>query len=266
MPRPKKATVDYFPHYCGHGKTMHILESKYGNDGYAMWFKLLEVLGGTENHFLDCNDKATWEYLLAKTLVSEEKATWILNMCAALGAINEKFWKLKVIWSENFIHNLDAVYKRREIDVFTIEDIEDYCRQKHYLNGKSVNVNPQRRVKESRVEESKEEKEDHPTTSRADKLKAKIEGKISEFNSTWRENVGLYVAKYPGLDHELERQKMEAWMRDFPGKALKRSNLNLFCHSWLGRAKPNFNRGPQKAAPTKPDYSTWEEVSQPEVK
>ena len=262
MPRPKKATVDYFPHYCSHGKTLHILESKYGNDGYALWFKLLELMGAAENHFIDCNEPATWEYLLAKTLVSEEKATSILNMCSALGAINEKFWKARVIWSENFIHNLDAVYKRREIDVFTIEDIEGYCRQKHYLNGKSVNGNPQRRVKESRVEESKEESIPPTAQVKAEKLKAKLENKISDLNSTWKENLQLYTTKYPNLDHELERQKMECWMRDNPGKALKRSNLNMFCHSWLGRARPQYrvNRRLEVGANDQPaDEPTIEE-------
>ena len=48
MSRPRKAVVDYFPHYVNHGKTLFILEQKYGNDGYAFWFKLLEMLGGSD--------------------------------------------------------------------------------------------------------------------------------------------------------------------------------------------------------------------------
>ena len=51
--RPKKAIVDYFPHFVSHGKTMFTIEMKYGNDGYAFWFKLLEILGSTENHYID---------------------------------------------------------------------------------------------------------------------------------------------------------------------------------------------------------------------
>ena len=48
MTRPRKQTVDWFPHYCRHGKTMAILEEKYGNNGFAFSFKLLEILGDTE--------------------------------------------------------------------------------------------------------------------------------------------------------------------------------------------------------------------------
>ena len=67
MARPKKRTVDYFPHQCNHGKTMFILEQKYGNDGYAFWFKLLELLGTTEGHFLHLENSADWEFLHPKT-------------------------------------------------------------------------------------------------------------------------------------------------------------------------------------------------------
>ena len=45
MARPRKQTVDYFPHYCKCGRTIFILENRFGNDGYAFWFKLLEILG-----------------------------------------------------------------------------------------------------------------------------------------------------------------------------------------------------------------------------
>ena len=51
MTRPMKKGVDYFPHACVHGQTMFILEQRWGNDGYAFWFKLLEMLGTTEGHF-----------------------------------------------------------------------------------------------------------------------------------------------------------------------------------------------------------------------
>jgi len=49
MARPRKQTVDYFPHDTdvSSGKTLTILQSKYGNDGYAFWFKLLRMPGVT---------------------------------------------------------------------------------------------------------------------------------------------------------------------------------------------------------------------------
>jgi hypothetical protein len=56
MAREQRKDVDYFPHDCTHGRKMHIIETKYSNDGYACWFKLLEQLGKANNHYLDISD------------------------------------------------------------------------------------------------------------------------------------------------------------------------------------------------------------------
>ena len=39
MARPQKQTVKYFPHDtdASDGKTLTIIQAKYGNDGYAFW-------------------------------------------------------------------------------------------------------------------------------------------------------------------------------------------------------------------------------------
>lgn len=155
MARPKKAVVDYFPHYVSHGKTMFTLETKFGKDGYCFWFKLLELLGETEQHFIDCNDEEVLEYMLAKTLVSEDVGCNILDLLAKLNAIDKDLWNQKVVWSLNFVKNLDVVYSRREINVYTKEDIQGLCKQKHPLNGIIDNINPQSKVKESKAKESK---------------------------------------------------------------------------------------------------------------
>ena len=58
MARPLKTTVDYFPHATQTGKTIAILEAHWGNDGYAFWFKILEVLGGSAGFCYNCNKPA----------------------------------------------------------------------------------------------------------------------------------------------------------------------------------------------------------------
>ena len=92
MARPKKQTVDYFPHFVKGGRTIFILENKFGNDGYAFWFKLLEILGESEVHFYDCSNASNWEYLLAKTRVTEEKAKDIINVLINLNKIDIELW------------------------------------------------------------------------------------------------------------------------------------------------------------------------------
>jgi len=117
MARPTKATVDYFPHMTKHGKTMYILERKFGNEGYSTWFKTLEILGSSENHFIDCRNTEAWEYLIARLDIDSEKAEQIYNCLADLQGISKSLWKNKIIYSENFVKNVKDAYKRREIEL-----------------------------------------------------------------------------------------------------------------------------------------------------
>lgn len=116
MARTKK-TVDYFPHIIKNGKTITILENKFGNDGYAFWFKLLEILGSTEGHYYEYKDRSEREFLHARTNVSEEDARQILDLLADLGAIDKELWEENIIWSDNFIKNIEDAYSRRKVDV-----------------------------------------------------------------------------------------------------------------------------------------------------
>lgn len=118
MARPKRMTVDYYPHFVKCGRTVFILENRFGNDGYAFWFKVLEVLGETEGHFYDCSVSSNWEYLLAKTHVNAQRAEEIIQVLINLGKIDADLWaKNKVIWIERFVNNLSEVYRTRRTDL-----------------------------------------------------------------------------------------------------------------------------------------------------
>lgn len=114
MARPIKDTVDYFPHSCIHGKTMYIIESKYGTKGYAAWFKLLEQLGTTPNHFIDCRNNGTLEFLQAKTDMDEVTITGMFDLLAKLHAIDDELWQIRVIWCQNFVDGISEAYKNRK--------------------------------------------------------------------------------------------------------------------------------------------------------
>jgi len=115
MARPRKQTVDYFPHdtdACD-GKTLTIIQSKYGNDGYAFWFKLLQLLGKTSGHYYDFNNPADWEFLLAKTHQNDtEKVKDILGTLVMLGAIDAELYAHGVIWCQKFVDRVADVYDR----------------------------------------------------------------------------------------------------------------------------------------------------------
>ena len=115
MARPKKQTADYFPHdsRASDSDTLTVLQSRFGNDGYAFWFKLLEKLASTEGHLIDCNSPVKWQVLLAKMGVSELLGVEIMNILVEMKAIDPKLWQSKLIWCQNLVNNLADVYKNR---------------------------------------------------------------------------------------------------------------------------------------------------------
>lgn len=169
MARPKKQTVDYFPHMATSGKTLFILESTFGNDGYAFWFKLLELLAKSEGHVFDTKTIAEWKFLVAITLVNEDKATEILNMLAELNAIDAELWKNKIIWCQNLVDNVEDVYLKRRAKKPTKPLIINNCdenpnssvvpvtetTQETELPTVSDSENPQSKVKETKVNKTK---------------------------------------------------------------------------------------------------------------
>ena len=113
MARPERRNVDYFPHYLSEGKKMYLIEHKYGNDGYAVWFKLLETLATTNDHWLNLNDETNVMFMSAKCRVSEDVLFNILEDLSKLGEISSLLWKDKVVWSDKFIESIQDAYSRR---------------------------------------------------------------------------------------------------------------------------------------------------------
>nr|DAM65304.1 MAG TPA: protein of unknown function (DUF4373) [Caudoviricetes sp.] len=140
MARPTKETVDYYPHFVKGGRTIFILESKYGNDGYAFWFKLLEILGDAEGHHYDCSVPNNWAYLLAKTRCDEDTAKDIMNTLLTLGKIDSELWESRqIIWCQNFVDNISSVYKMRHADIPTPPS---FCEEKPKGGRVSDSKNP----------------------------------------------------------------------------------------------------------------------------
>lgn len=148
MARPTTNTVDYFSHDCQHKQTIFILESRYGNNGYAFWFKLLEMLGATPDHFIDCNNDVSCEFLAAKT-----NSTWcfcseVLDLLAKLQAICPDLWTQKIVWSQKFVDRLAGVYKKRGKKSPVKPN---FCNRNNTIPVVPVTETPQSKVKDSIV-------------------------------------------------------------------------------------------------------------------
>jgi len=115
MARIQRDTVSYFPHdsnACS-SDTVTVLQSRFGNNGYAFWFKLLEKLACTDGHFLDCNNPVKWQLLVAYFGVNEITTVEIIDCLVEMQAIDKELWESRLIWCQKLVDNIADVYKNR---------------------------------------------------------------------------------------------------------------------------------------------------------
>jgi hypothetical protein len=113
-----KRKIDFFPHDCKPGRTLKILKSIHGNDGFAFWFQLLQILGDTEGHFYDASTKINWLHLVSECGVDEPTARKIMKTIVDIEAIDVDIWRSNAyIWCQHFVDRLEEVYKRRQTAV-----------------------------------------------------------------------------------------------------------------------------------------------------
>ena len=121
MARQQKNNVEYFPHEVKEGKKMHYIESKYGNDGYAVWYKLLAELGGANYHYLDISDNITIMFLSASFKVSEELLKSIIFDIAVFGDFDAQLYKLGILYNQRFVDSIKDAYLKRKYSVINKE-------------------------------------------------------------------------------------------------------------------------------------------------
>lgn len=197
MARPKKQTVDYFPHSCTHKKTMFIIEQRFGNDGYAFWFKLLETLGNNEGHYIDLRNEEEREFLSSLTRIEWDKCAEILELLAKLGAIDKEFWNENIVWSDNFIENIKDAYRYRVVD---IPDKPYFLLNKSTSDGVSDTRNPQSILNKIKVDNTiiNNTKKTPPD----DDNKTSFKKIIKAFN----DNIHPITP--------MEAEELEAWLKD----------------------------------------------------
>ena len=260
MTRPRKATVDYFPHVVTHGRTMFVLEGRFGNDGYAFWFKLLELLGSTEGHFLDCNDPATWEFLMTKTRLCEGSCSGILDLLALLGAIDADLWReRRLIWCQKFVDGLACVYDKRQATAPERPRSRvsgsgnggqvEFPPRKPSVDGEADNGNPQSIVEDSKGEESSTTSapptsppptpeplltDATPTERQILAILKAIDGYPFTYALDLEKVVRGFAVDYPATDILAEVKKWAVHVIDKPLKP--KGNPRLRFRNWLAKA------------------------------
>lgn len=161
MARPQRNNVDYFPYSCKQGNTSKYIDNTYGNDGLAVWVRILRMLAITDHHFLDLSKRKNFMTLVSECKVSEDLLTNIINDLVEFGSFDEELWRHRILWSAEFTDSIRDAYAKRSNKVTEKEEViqmVDSLRvRKPHKQDVSDTVNPQSKVKETKEEKTREE-------------------------------------------------------------------------------------------------------------
>jgi len=164
MPRPFKNTADYFPHKCGDGPNKFVIQQQFGNDGYAVWIKTLELLTVSENHVFDFNNPSKWLFLCAKMGVTDDILRDIYGLLSTLTILDSELYNKGALYCPELIDSLSNLYDRRKTqkpnkyDIYKVYGIKNPVNVN--TNKQNDNIKPQSIVEYSKVKDSREEKGD----------------------------------------------------------------------------------------------------------
>lgn len=157
MGRPERHDADYFPFYVKDGKTLFILESKYGLQGIGFFTNLMRFLTRQTDHHICIKEESDRLYFFAQIRCPEDVGTDMLNLMAKTGKIDAKLWdENRVIVSQDLLDSLKDAYKNRNNPIIEIAQI----RVSYQVNKVSYQENsitspdkPQRKLKERKGKE-----------------------------------------------------------------------------------------------------------------
>ena len=139
MGRPERHDADYFPFYVKDGKTLFILESKYGLQGIGFFTNLMRFLTRQTDHHICIGDDSDRLYFFAQIRCAEDVGTDMLNLMSKTGKIDAKLWdKNRVIVSQDLLDSLKDAYKNRNNPIIEIDEI----RLSYQVNEVSYQENP----------------------------------------------------------------------------------------------------------------------------
>lgn len=228
MARPRKEGMDYFPHDTDavNDTKIEALRMLYGNDGYAFYFILLELIYKQPNFELDVSDAETLQILAKKVEVSPEKFS---NMMQT--AIKRECFD-PIAYQERSVLTSEGVKKRSKV----VTDKRDKMRKKSNNSAGNELLDGSCGVSDAETEEE----------STQSKSKRKVKEKINKIH--YAEFVTLSQDEYDKLvfSHGEEKtQRMIEILNNYKGSSGKKYKSDyLAILNWVvGRVEEEFKKG-----------------------
>ena len=243
MARPQKEGLDYFPHDVDLSKNDEIgeLEILYGNDGYAVYLKILERIY-KKGDKLGISAAETIQILSRNCNVSVDRLKEILDKAVKIGLFSSVEYKQGFLISDEITRRMKPVFDKRE------------KMQKKYEKGISAAETPPETtiVKESKVKESREEKDicapkahvDTPEPTETPKEETKDpagkKAKEAEFDA-FCDNVVAFLNTKTGREYSAKSQVVKDLLRARFNEGRSAYDCRLVivskCRDWIADEK-----------------------------
>lgn len=163
MTRPFSLKAEYFFHYADGGKTIYLIEKRFGHEGYTAWYKILEMLTATENHFLNFGNAHEIEYFCDKANIKKDRVLVIMGYFGELGGIDGELWGRGIVWSQHLVDSFKRLYHDRKRECPNKPNLNDYKVMPGII-GENPRNSGASEVKGSEVKGSEENKLSGPET------------------------------------------------------------------------------------------------------
>lgn len=225
--RPRKTNADYFAHDKDMRNNLKIkaLRQRFGNEGYALWSYLLEVLTDSDNFEFFLDEIGT-ELLAADFGVSPVVLVDFLEFSSKLGLI---FWDKDTgkIFSQTLKNRFEPLLIKRENDKKRIEkrwnenfDENNYRSEKYIYRSENSELNElsQRKIENSRIIAAKN-------------IQSKVkESKVKESKVNNILDEQEYLEKKENIDKLYFPKKDIAWFVSFWNDEFAESNVPKVQH------------------------------------
>ena len=139
MGRSISLKVDYFSHDSERSSILTFMERRYGNDGYAFHYKLMELLCKEDKHFVNIKDLNDIDAMHISIIADnffpdfskseeyptvEDKFFAFCEVFAKAKIIDTDLWtNHQILWCDDLMQRIKHVYDKRKSECVTIEDI-----------------------------------------------------------------------------------------------------------------------------------------------
>jgi len=112
--RPKSKNVPYFPHYTESSNELTFLENSFGAEGYRAYYRLLEILTKTNDHFIKLETETQMLTFRYSMNVEKELLDKVIDYLVEMEFIDKHMYhEENIIWIQELVDCFKLVYYKR---------------------------------------------------------------------------------------------------------------------------------------------------------